>query len=119
MEKIVTNKSALFAGQAREHYIRVAPDSDEYLKVWVKEPTWLQVEQAMNSVMKLDAKTGEMNLDLNAMYKFMVENFIEKTEPELSKIDYIRLSPYIGNQLKEILPNPMQDMIQGDDQKNE
>ena len=118
-EKIVTNKSALFAGQAREHYIRVAPDSDEYLKVWIKEPTWLQVEQAMNSVMKLDGKTGEMNLDLNAMYRFMVENFIEKTEPELTKIDYIRLSPYIGNQLKEILPNPMQDMIQGDDQKNE
>ena len=119
-KKIVNNKNDLFVESESElHYVKCSPDSDEYLKVWIKQPTWLQVEQAMNSVMKLDAKTGEMNLDLNAMYKFMVENFIEKTEPELSKIDYIRLSPYIGNQLKEILPNPMQDMIQGDDQKNE
>ena len=109
----------MFAGEAKEHYVRVSPDSDEYLKIWVKEPTWLQIEQAMNSVMKVDARTGSMDIDLNAMYRYILENFIEKTEPELSKVDFIRLSPYIGNQLKEILPNPMLEMVQGDDQKNE
>ena len=115
MKKITTDKSALFAGSAREHYIRVAPDSDEYLKVWVKQPTWLQVEQAMASIMKIDNRTGNMDLDLNAMYKYMLENFIEKTEPELSAIDIIRLTPYVGNQIKEILPNPMD--MSGDEEK--
>ena len=48
----------------------------------------------------------DMDIDLNAMFKFMVENFVVKTEPSLSAIDILRLTPYIGNQLKEVLPNP-------------
>ncbi len=106
-KKIVTDKSALFAlTEPTLHYIKVAPESDEYLKVWVKEPTWLEVDKAMNSVMKIDAKNQDMELDLNAMFRFMVENFIVKTEPSLSSVDILRLTPYVGNQLKDILPNP-------------
>ena len=116
---IVTNKESLFAASESElHYVKVSPDSEEYLKVWIKEPTWLQVEQATTSVLKLNAKTQEMDLDLNAMYKFMVDNFIDKTEPTLSAVDLLRLSPFVGKQLKEILPNPFSD-LQGDEAKNE
>ena len=56
-----------------------------------------------------------MDLDLNAMYKFMVENFIEKTDPQLSSIELLRLSPYVGAQLKEILPNPFEDLMGADE----
>lgn len=116
---IVSDKTSLFAASESEaHYVRVSHNSEEYLKVWIKEPTWLQVEQATTSVLKLNAKTQEMDLDLNAMYKFMVDNFIDKTEPSLSSVDLLRLSPYVGNQLKEILPNPFTD-LQGDEAKNE
>jgi len=69
----------------------------------------------MASIMKIDNRTGNMDLDLNAMYKYMLENFIEKTEPQLSPIDIIRLTPYVGNQIKEILPNPMDST--GDEEK--
>ena len=118
-KKILMDKNALFAGNASKlHYLRVSPDSDEYLKVWIKEPTWLQVEEAMTTVMKIDAKNQDMDIDLKAMYRYMAENFIEKTEPTLSTIDLLRLSPYIGNQLKEILPNPFSD-DSGDEEKNE
>ena len=113
-KKIVTDKSALFAlTEPTLHYIKVAPESDEYLKVWVKEPTWLEVDKAMNSVMKIDAKNQDMELDLNAMFRFMVENFIVKTEPSLSSVDILRLTPYVGNQLKDILPNPFTVMEDG------
>ena len=106
-KKVITDKNALFAlAEPTLHYIKVAPESDEYLKVWVKEPTWLEVDKAMNSVMKIDAKNQDMELDLNAMFRFMVENFIVKTEPSLSSVDILRLTPYVGNQLKDILPNP-------------
>ena len=116
---IVSDKNSLFAASESEmHYIQVSPDSEEYLKVWIKQPTWLQVEQATTSVLKLNAKTQEMDLDLNAMYKFMVDNFIDKTEPSLSAVDLLRLSPYVGNQIKTILPNPFED-LQGDEVKNE
>ena len=118
-KQIVNDKNALFIGSESElHYVKVSPDSEEYLKVWIKQPTWLQVEQATTSVLKLNAKTQEMDLDLNAMYKFMVDNFNDKTEPSLSAVDLLRLTPFVGNQLKEILPNPFSD-LQGDEAKNE
>ncbi len=108
-KKIVSNKSVLFAlNEPKCHFIKVAEDIDEYLKVWVKEPTWLEVDKAMNSVMKIDARSQNLDLDLNAMYRFMVENFVTKTEPHLSTIDILRLSPFVGNQLKEVLPNPFE-----------
>jgi hypothetical protein len=118
-KKVVTDKSVLFAlTEPTLHYIKVAPESNEYLKVWVKEPTWLEAEKALNSVMKIDSRTQSLDLDLNAMYRYMVENFISKTEPSLSTIDMLKLSPYVGNQIKDILPNPMS-MVQEDDEKND
>ena len=118
-KKIITDKTVLFAlTEPTLHYIKVAPESDEYLKVWVKEPTWLEVDKAMNSVMEIDAKNQDMKLDLNAMFRFMVENFVVKTEPSLSAIDILRLTPYVGNQLKEVLPNPF-DSLSGDEEKND
>jgi len=118
-KKVITDKSVLFALQEPTlHYVKVAPESNEYLKVWVKEPTWLEAEKALNSVMKIDSRSQSFDLDLNSMYRYMVENFISKTEPSLSTIDMLRLSPYVGNQIKEILPNPMM-MMQEDDEKNE
>ena len=106
-KKIISDKSVLFAlTEPTLHYIKVAEDTEEYLKVWVKEPTWLEVDKAMNSMMKLDVKTQNMDIDMNAMFRYMVENFIVKTEPSLSTLDILRLTPYVGNQLKEVLPNP-------------
>jgi|TARA_S200002703_G_C3790602_1_gene243976 hypothetical protein len=118
-KKIVTDKSVLFAlTEPKCHFVKVAEDRDEYLKVWVKEPTWLEVDKAMNSLMKVDARTQNLDLDLNAMYRYMVENFIVKSEPSLSTIDLLRLSPYVGAQIKEILPNPF-DAFEENEAKNE
>jgi hypothetical protein len=102
-KKIVSDKKVLFAlTEPTLHYVKVAPDQDEYLKVWIKEPTWLEVDKAMNTLMKIDAKNQDVELDLNAMFRYMVENFVVKTEP----------------QLKEILPNPLED-TQEDEEKND
>ena len=112
--KVVSDKTKLFIAKDSEcHEIKVAPDSDEVLKVWIKQPTWLQVEQALSTVMNIDSSTQSMDIDLNKMYKFMVTNFIDRTEPSLSATDLMRLTPFVGNQLKEILPNPFQD-LEGD-----
>ena len=118
-KKIITDKSVLFAQtEPTLHYIKVAPESDEHLKVWVKEPSWIEVDKAINTVMKINTRTQQMDLDLNAMFKYMVENFITKTEPALSAIDILRLNTYVGKQLKEVSPNPF-DSLTGDEEKNE
>jgi len=119
-KKIVENKNALFVNSdSTLHYVQVAPDSEEYLKVWIKEPTWLQVEQALNTVLNLDAKNQNVDLDLNAMYRYMVDNFIDRTEPSLTTVDLLRLTPFVGNQLKEILPNPFGGNMGDDEGKAE
>lgn len=113
--EIENDKSRLFATVDQKMYeIKVAEDSDKIIKVWIKEPTWLQVESALSSVMDVDSKTQEMSLNLTKMYRFMVTEFIGKTEPQLTHLELLRLSPYIGNQLKNILPNPFMDVM-GDD----
>tara|TARA_R110002167_G_scaffold65864_10_gene186413 strand:- start:19581 stop:19970 length:390 start_codon:yes stop_codon:yes gene_type:complete len=118
-KKIVSDKSLLFAAtEPKLYYLKISESSEEHLKIWVKEPTWLQVEAAMASVMKINAKTQEMDIDLNNLYHYMIDNFVDKTEPSLGKVDLIRLSPYLGSQLKDILPNPLQELT-GDDTKNE
>ena len=118
-KKIVSDKSVMFAlKEAKCHWVKVAPDSDEYLKVWIKEPTWLEVEKAINTLMKIDAKTQNLDIDLNKMYRYMVDNFITKTEPSLSTVDLIKLTPFVGNQIKEILPNPFEALAE-DEEKNE
>ena len=115
----VKDKNVLFALiEEKCHELKVSPTSDECLKVWVREPTWLEVDKAMNSVMKIDAKTQGMEIDLNAMYRYMVDKFVVRTEPTLSALELIRLTPYIGNQLKAVLPNPLETMNE-DEAKNE
>ncbi len=112
--KIVSDKTKLFIASDSEcHEIKVSPDSDEVLKVWIKQPTWLQVEQALSTVMNIDSATQSMDIDLNKMYRYMVSNFIDRTEPSLSSTELLRLTPYVGNQLKEILPNPLEDLEGG------
>ena len=48
----------------------------------------------------------------------MVDEFIEKTEPSLSALELMRLSPFVGAQLKEDLPNPFADLEEADTGKD-
>ena len=63
-KKIVSDKTALFApSEPTLHYIKVAEDTDEYLQVWVKAPTWLEVDKAINNLGKIDAKSQNLHID--------------------------------------------------------
>ena len=106
-KKTVKNKSNLFTtSESVLHYVRVAPDSDEYLKVWIKEPTFLQLEKAQAKLINLNSRTQDISLEMDTLFRYLWEAFVDKTEPQLSPIEFIRLTPYVGNQIKEILPDP-------------
>ena len=117
-KKTVSNKSSLFASiESVLHYVRVAPDSDEYLKVWIKEPTFLQLEKAQAKLINLNARTKDISLEMDTLFRYLWEAFVEKTEPQLTSIEVLRLSPYVGNQIKEILPDPFD--LEGDEDLKE
>tara|TARA_R110002167_G_scaffold158161_2_gene353371 strand:- start:590 stop:976 length:387 start_codon:yes stop_codon:yes gene_type:complete len=114
-KKTVSDKSALFAvSESTLHHIKVAPDSEEYLKVWIKEPTFLQLEKAQAKLININANTSDISLEMDTLFRYLWEAFIEKTEPSLTTIEILRLSPYVGSQIKEILPDPF-DMSAGDE----
>ena len=118
-KKTVSNKSALFAvSDSKLHYIRVAPDSEEYLKVWIKEPTFLQLEKAQAKLINLNSRTQDISLEMDTLFRYLWEAFVEKTEPSLTSIEILKLSPYVGSQIKEILPDPF-DMQAGDENLKE
>lgn len=105
-EKIVTDKSKLFASsKSKEHLIRVAPNSEEYLRIWVKEPTYMQLEKAQAKVINLNS-SSDITLEMDALFRYLWEAFVEKTEPSLSSVEVLRLSPYVGSQIREVLPDP-------------
>jgi len=106
-KRTVSNKNSLFATtEPTLHYVRVEPDSDEYLKVWIKEPTFLQLEKAQAKLINLNSRTNDISLEMDTLFRYLWEAFVEKTEPSLTTIEVLRLKPYVGNQLKEILPDP-------------
>lgn len=113
-KKTVSDKSALFAASdSTLHYVKVSPDSEEYLKVWIKEPTFLQLEKAQAKLIHINTTTNDISLEMDTLFRYLWEAFVEKTEPALSTIEVLRLSPYIGSQIKEILPDPF--TLVGDD----
>lgn len=106
-KKTVSNKNSLFAtAEPTLHHVSIAPDSDEYLKVWIKEPTFLQLEKAQAKLINLNSRTNDISLEMDTLFRYLWEAFVEKTEPALTTIEVLRLKPYVGNQLKEILPDP-------------
>ena len=99
------------------HYVKIAADSDEHLKVWVKEPTFLQLEQAQMKMFNINMQQQDVSFDISEVYRYLFDAFVEKTEPSLSPLDLLRLNPYVGNQIKEILPDPFNFMEVDEDLK--
>ena len=118
-KKLVQDKNKLFANKESEcHWIQIEPELEEYLKVWVKAPTFFEMEQAQTKVFDLNSNTSDVKLNLSDLYRYLFETFVEKTEPSLSTIDLLRLNPYVGNQIKEILPNPFEILEESEERKN-
>jgi len=106
-KKIVSDKSKLLSRtESKMHYVKIAADSDEHLKVWVKEPTFLQLEQAQMKMFNINMQQQDVSFDISEVYRYLFDAFVEKTEPSLSPLDLLRLNPYVGNQIKAILPDP-------------
>ena len=108
MEKQILNdvSKVLANRNSTMHYVRVAPDSDEHLKIWLKEPTFLQLEQAQMKLFNINMEQKDLSFDMKEVYQFLWDAFVEKTEPTLGPLDMMRLNPYVGAQIKALLPDP-------------
>tara|TARA_R110000822_G_scaffold263227_1_gene387530 strand:- start:436 stop:810 length:375 start_codon:yes stop_codon:yes gene_type:complete len=106
-KKIITDKSKLLTRtESVLHYVKIDPVEDEYMKVWIKEPTFFQLEQAQMKMFNINMQEKDVSFDMTEVYRYLFEAFVEKTEPMLSPIDLLRLNAFAGSQLKAVLPDP-------------
>jgi len=113
-KKVLSDKSKLLVGNESElHYVRIDPVEEEYIKIWIKEPTYLQLEKAQMKLFNMNMGKQEVNLDMNEVYRYLWDAFVEKTEPVLTALDLIRLKPFVGRQIRDILPDPFA-ILEGD-----
>ena len=113
-KKVLNDKSKLLVGNESElHYVRIDPVEEEYIKVWIKEPTYLQLEKAQMKLFNMNMGKQEVNLDMNEVYRYLWDAFVHKTEPHLTALDLVRLKPYVGRQIRNILPDPFA-LMEGD-----
>ena len=112
MPKIADPMSLLVNSQAVENEIQADEnDPDVVVKVWVKELSFMQLQDAIKSFVTISAN-GSVDIDLAAYWKYMFAEAIEKTEPRLSIPQMLSLRPFIANQITALLPQP-QDLMSG------
>tara|TARA_R100000388_G_scaffold35466_1_gene27617 strand:- start:14104 stop:14472 length:369 start_codon:yes stop_codon:yes gene_type:complete len=112
MPKIADPMSLLVNSQAVENEIQADEnDPDVVVKVWVKELSFMQLQDAIKSFVTIGAN-GSVDIDLAAYWKYMFAEAIEKTEPRLSIPQMLSLRPFIANQITALLPQP-QDLMSG------
>ena len=112
MPKIADPMSLLVNSQAVENEIQADEnDPDVVVKVWVKELSFMQLQDAIKSFVTIGTN-GSVDIDLAAYWKYMFAEAIEKTEPRLSIPQMLSLRPFIANQITALLPQP-QDLMSG------
>ena len=112
MPKIADPMSLLVNSQAVENEIQADEnDPDVVVKVWVKELSFMQLQDAIKSFVTIGVN-GSVDIDLAAYWKYMFAEAIEKTEPRLSIPQMLSLRPFIANQITALLPQP-QDLMSG------
>ncbi len=101
--------SLLVKSGAQMHEIQVDPENNLVLRVWVKELTFLQMQAAIKSFVEISAEGG-VNLDLAGYWRYMMDECIERTEPQMTKTQMLGLKASIAQQITALLPQP-QDLM--------
>lgn len=110
MPKIADPMSLLVNSQAVEHEIQADENDPEVvMKVWVKELSFMQLQDAIKTFVNLSAG-GSVDIDLANYWKYMFAEAVEKTEPRLTIPQMLSLRPFIANQITALLPQP-QDLL--------
>ena len=91
-------KTKLLTGQVpKKHEIELDGDIFE---IWVKDLTFLDIQQAAQSLLRGDG------FDLSSYWRYAFENWILKTNPELSLGEMLLLNPEAGQSITSLLPAP-------------
>jgi hypothetical protein len=110
--KTLKIESLLVNTGSTPHEIEIDPENQPgaMLTVWLKEMSFIDMQQAVKEFISFDANTGEVEMDLASYWRYMFMTCIDKTEPSISKTQLLALRPEVAIHISTLLPQP-QDMV--------
>lgn len=88
------------------HEIPVDPgDPNVIIRVWLKDLSFLKAQEAIKEVVQI-TPDGIVEIDFGGYWKFMFNECIDKTEPNLSLAQLLALKPEIAIKITALLPQP-------------
>ncbi len=110
--KTLDIESLLVNTGSTPHEIEIDPKGQPgaMLTVWLKEMSFLDMQQAVKEFISFNSETGEVDMDLSKYWRYMFLNCIDKTEPSLSLTQILALRPEVAVRITMLLPQP-QEMI--------
>ena len=113
-KKLLENINRLLVDKnsALPHDVSIDPDDpDLILRVWVKDLSFIESQQAIKEVVELST-SGEVSVNIGNYWKFMFTKCIDRTEPALSKAQILALKPEYAIKIAALLPQP-EDLVAG------
>lgn len=97
--------------KTERHWFSVpSDDEDEPDSVYwvdIKQISWEKKTDVLDDSLKTDSRSGEIELDLKGFYRSMMEETIADISVEGPLSIFLKgMSPEVGDQLQEIVPDP-------------
>ena len=105
-QTVIQNKSLILKNDtSTKHVVRVDPDDkSSVMHVWVRDISFLDIQQAAQTMFLVDK--GDVTFNLGGYWEYAFEHWITRTEPELTKAEILSLKGYVGEQISKIMPQP-------------
>ena len=97
--------------QTERHWFSVPSEdegeADTVYWVDIKQISWEMKTDILDNALQTDSRSGEIELDLKGFYRSMMEETIDDISVEGPLGIFLKgMSPEVGDQLQEIVPDP-------------
>ena len=114
-EVVATLDDIKVSGNPTEH--KIVLKDNKVLKVWMKEPTWVDKQYALSGWVEIDQKAKEAKPNFMEYYRRILERCLVRSEPPFNMTDVLSLRPEVGEALEKLLPSPIEIGITQEEEK--
>lgn len=103
---VTQNKSLILKNDtSSKHVIRIDPDEEaSVMHVWIRDPSFLDIQNAAQTMFNI--VDGEISFNLSGYWEYAFEHWITRTDPELTKVEILSITGYVGQEISRVMPQP-------------
>lgn len=90
--------------------------NNKYFKLFVRQPSWLDKQNALSGFFSVDTKTKETTFSLSEYYKRILKTCV-RTEPPMDVEKLMKANTKVGKQIEEALPAPSEEEYTPEEEK--